>query len=273
MKVRAELKKKLKKRSHTIDFLLGKPVWEFTLEDFHKLRTEIKKLKALYKLVHFCSKKMEWKKEFKPFRSIFKQAGKVRELHVEEASLKKYVLYKGLKKHLQNLKKARLEEKRIFFLLINANLRNRLKKSNNKVFTLIKIIDKNDPQLYLNKKRKEIKNLILGKQLKIERAHELRKLIKEFHYTIKNLNFSKQIKLVEETEPLQNLLGKWHDCEVIKQHLNEAIVDKVAMGTSELKQIKRVKIKLSADCEILFKKINTAVYKERVLKSLTSKVI
>ncbi|MES2139717.1 MAG: CHAD domain-containing protein [Bacteroidota bacterium] len=271
MKVRSELKKTFKKRTETIDSLLVKPVYRFTLEDFHQLRTEIKKLKAHYKLVNFCSKKFEWKKQFKSFRSIFKQAGKVRELHVEEASLKKYVVYKGLKKYIQNLKKVRLEERRKFFLMINANLRNRLKSPNEKVISLIETIKKKDTKTYLNKKKKQIKNLIFGKELKVEKAHELRKLIKDFYYNIKSLNFPKQIKLLKETEAFQNLLGKWHDCQVTREHLNETLEDKTAMGPSEIKQLKKVKTKLTSDCRILFKKINTSIYKERALEILTSK--
>ncbi|MES2284117.1 MAG: CHAD domain-containing protein [Bacteroidota bacterium] len=270
MKVRSELKKTFKKRTETIDSLLNKPVWGFTLEDFHQLRTEIKKIKAQFKLVDFCSKKLEWKKQFKSYRSIFKQAGKVRELHVEAASLKKYVVYKGLKKYIQNLKKVRLEEKRKFFLMINATFRNSLKKANKEVLSLIEKIEKKDTKSYLNKKRKQIKNLISGKQMKIENAHELRKLIKEFYYNIKSLNFPKQIKLLKETEAFQNVLGKWHDYQVIKEHLNETLEDKTAMGPSEIKQLKKVKTKLTSDCAILFKKINTAIYKEGALEGLIS---
>lgn len=272
MKVKSELKNNFIARTYAIDALLEKPVQKFTVEDFHKLRVEIKKLKAQFKLVNFCSKKFEWKKHFKPFQSIFQQAGKVRELQVEAAALKKYAIYKGLKTYIENLKKVRQKEIFVFLLMINKDLKSRLKKSKKMVLSLIETINKNDAEKYLNKKRKQIESLISAKQLKIKNAHELRKQIKEFYYNIKSLNFPKQIKLVKETEAFQNILGKWHDCEVIKEHLNEAMEDKTAMGPSEIKQIKSIKVKLSADCEILFKKINTAIYKERALQNLTSNV-
>lgn len=272
MKVRSELKNNLIARTNAIDALLEKPVQKFTVEDFHKLRVEIKKLKAQFKLVIFCSKKIGWKKHFQPFQSVFQQAGKVRELQVEAASLKKYAIYKGLKTYIENLKKARQKEMFVFLLLINKDLKSRLKKSKKMVLSLIETISKKDAEKYLNKKRKQIGSLISGKQLKIKNAHELRKQIKELYYNIKSLNFPNQIKLLKETERFQNMLGKWHDCEVIKQHLNEAMEDKTAMGPSEIKQIKRIKVKLSSDCKILFKKINTAIYKERTLQNLTPKV-
>lgn len=272
MKVKSELKNNFIARTKAIDALLEKPVQKFTVDDFHKLRVEIKKLKAQFKLVNFCSKKFEWKKHFKSFQSIFQQAGKVRELQVEATALKKYAISKGLKKYVENLKKDKQKEMFVFLLMINKGLRIRLKKSKKMVLSLIETINKKDAEKYLNRKRKQIKNLISGNQLKIKEVHELRKLIKEFYYNIKSLNFSKQIKLLKETEAFQNILGKWHDCEIIKQHLNEAMVDKTVMGPSEIKQIKRIKVKLSADCEILFKKINTAINKERALQNLASKV-
>lgn len=272
MKVKSELKNNFIARTNAIDALLEKPVQKYTVKDFHKLRVEIKKLKAQFKLVNFCSKKFEWKKHFQSFQSVFQQAGKVRELQVEAAALKKYAIYKGLKTYIKNLKKVEQKEMFVFLLLINKDLKSRLKKSKKIVISLIETINKKEAISYLNKKRKQLGNLISGKQLKINDAHELRKQIKEFNFNIKSLNFSKQIKLIKETEVFQNMLGKWHDKEVIKKHLNEAVEDKTAMGPSEIKQLKNVKIKLSEDCEILFKKINTAIYKERALQNLRSKV-
>lgn len=270
MKVRSELKKTFKKRTEAVDSLLNKPVWGFALEDFHRLRTEIKKIKAQFKLLNFCSKKFERKKQFASYRSIFRQAGKVRELHVEEVSLKKYVIYKGLKKYIQNLKKVRLEERRKFFLMINENLRNSLNKANKEVLSLIEMIKKKDAKKYLNKKRKQIKDLISVKQLKSERVHELRKLIKEFYHNSISLNFRNENKLLRDINSFQDLLGKWHDRQVIKEHLKEVMEDKAAMGPSEIKQLQKVKTKLASDCKILFKKINIAIYKERVLQNLIS---
>lgn len=269
MKVRSELKNNFIARTNGIDALLKKTVQKFTVEDFHKLRVEIKKLKAQFKLVNFCSKIFEWKKKFQCFQSVFKQAGKIRELQVEAEALKKYAIYKGLKTYIKNLKKAKQKEIFVFLLLINKDIKTRFKKSKKIVLSLIETINKRDIKNYLEKKRKQIRNLISGKQLKIKNAHELRKHLKEFYYNIKSLNFPKQIKLVKETEAFQNLLGKWHDGVVLKQHLNEAMKDKTAMGPSEIKQLKKVKAKLSADCEILFKKINTAIYKEHALHNLT----
>lgn len=272
MKVKTKLKNNFLARTNAIDALLEKPVQKFTVKDFHQLRVEIKKLKAQFKLVNFCSKKFEWKKHFQSFQSVFEKAGKVRELQLEASALKKYAIYRGLKTYIKNLKKARQKEMFVFLLMINKDLKSRLKKSKKMVLSLIETINKRDTKSYSEKKRKQIGNLISGKQLKMKNAHELRKHLKEFYYNIKSLNFPKQIKLIKATEAFQNMLGKWHDCEVIKQHVNEAMKDKTEMRPSEIKQIKSIKVKLSADCKILFKKINIAIYKERALQNLTEKV-
>ena len=84
--------KYLKKREDAINFLLEKPTRAYTIDTFHKLRVEINKLNAFFELINFYSKDFKRKKTFKPFKLIFRQAGKVRELQVEEAILRKYFL-------------------------------------------------------------------------------------------------------------------------------------------------------------------------------------
>lgn len=271
MKVKSALENFFLKRTNTIDTLLEKSAQKFTVEDFHQIRVEIKKLNALFKLINFCLKKFEKKKQFRSFRSIFKQAGKVRELQLEEAALKKYAHFSGLKKYILNLKKVQQKEKKNFFLLINKDLKTKLKKSNKNIPSLIeKKINKKDAKSYLDNRRERIERLTTVKYLKLEKVHELRKLIKEFYYNSKSLNLSKEIKLQKETDALQNLLGKWHDCQVIEEHLNEVVRSKTAMKPLEIKELKKAKNKLSSDGEILLKKINTAIYKEKVLEDLVS---
>ena len=150
MKVKTKLKNNFLARTNAIDALLEKPVQKFTVKDFHQLRVEIKKLKAQFKLVNFCSKKFEWKKHFQSFQSVFEKAGKVRELQLEASALKKYAIYRGLKTYIKNLKKARQKEMFVFLLMINKDLKSRLKKSKKMVLSLIKTINKKDAKGYLN---------------------------------------------------------------------------------------------------------------------------
>ena len=55
MKPPALLEKYYSKRIAAIDGILQKPPGKFTENDFHDLRVEIKKLRALIDLLNFCA--------------------------------------------------------------------------------------------------------------------------------------------------------------------------------------------------------------------------
>ncbi len=79
----------LKKIRKNIISLLKKSPVKFDDEDYHKLRVEIKKLKALAGFIEFSNKKFSKKKTLKPFKKVYKQAGKIRELQLEDIFPKK----------------------------------------------------------------------------------------------------------------------------------------------------------------------------------------
>jgi CHAD domain-containing protein len=83
-----ELEKYLLKRVTVISGFLEIPKESFTTETIHDLRVEIKKLHALFELLEHCHDNFKMKRLFKPFRHLFRQTGKVREIQVEEELLK-----------------------------------------------------------------------------------------------------------------------------------------------------------------------------------------
>jgi hypothetical protein len=46
-------------RINSIESILGKPRGKFSGQDFHKLRVEIKKVKAVSELVYYCSQEFQ----------------------------------------------------------------------------------------------------------------------------------------------------------------------------------------------------------------------
>src|ERR1043166_9475588 len=102
-------KKYFKKRERSMLSLLKKTEKTFTVEDFHQLRVEIKKLKALFKLAGFCLNDFDRKKIFRPLKQLFRQAGKVRETQLEEAIIKKHAIRRLPQKYLELLQRRRLK--------------------------------------------------------------------------------------------------------------------------------------------------------------------
>ena len=252
------LTKYLKKREAAINFLLEKPTRAYTPDTFHKLRVEINKLNAFFELINFYSKDFKRKKTFKPFKLIFRQAGKVRELQVEEAMLRKYFLNDLLKDYRDSLKKLRLKEKEDFFSIANEKFAARLKKAYREIVPFLAKADKKTVNSYMEKKRKKIEKILSQNTLQMPQAHILRKQLKKFHYNRKSLNLEKQNMPHPKKDILPELLGKWHDFQIIIRHLKKAM-DTVGINPTEVSQLEIIKAEFSSDSELLFNKIRVAI--------------
>ena len=124
----------LKTRKKALLSLLETPRKEYTTETFHQLRVEIKKLNAFFDLVDSSSKKFRRKKMIAPFKIIFRQAGKVRDLQIEETNFNKYTQDNELVQYRAKLGKREGKEKKLFFSLISDKTTGQLKKKYKKIF-------------------------------------------------------------------------------------------------------------------------------------------
>jgi CHAD domain-containing protein len=249
------LKKYLKKRKSAITLLLEKQQGAFTPETFHTLRIEIKKLNALSDLVHFCFKKFKQKKTFKPFKLVFYQAGKVRELQVEEALLNKYFNSDFNSQYRNNLDKTIREELNIFFLITNPSFIEKLQKKYLKINSVLAKTSKKMEKQYMDKKRIKVEKLLHKTALKKKQMHALRKRLKEYQFNQKSLNYTKKNKTITKKNALSELLGEWHDYKTVIQHLKKAI-DCGEINPQESNQLENVIATFTFRSQLLFNKIN-----------------
>jgi CHAD domain-containing protein len=252
------LKKYLKKRRVAINFLLEKPAQSYSPSTFHKLRIEIKKLDALFELLDFCSKNFKRRKNFKPFKLIFRQAGKVRELQVEEAMLKKYFPADFLAGYRANLKEVRLKERQIFFSMVNRKFTARLKKNFRVITPFATEANKKKVNSYLENKRRKIKKLLGQSRLQPEHLHALRKELKTFLYIRQGLNLKIRDNRFSKKDVLPGLVGEWHDCQVILMNLKNALRSG-KINPKEMSQLEKVRLKFSSDSKEVFNKIREAI--------------
>src|SRR5687767_986512 len=129
MKTGTALKKYFERRRNAIDLLLKKPSRKFTPTDFHQLRIEIKKLKALSALINYKSKSFKRRETFKPLDQIFDHAGKIREHQLEEAILKKYSFGSSLKNYMADIKSLISREQKRFFSILSKSFKRKVNKS------------------------------------------------------------------------------------------------------------------------------------------------
>lgn len=254
------LKKYLKNRKKAINSLLQKPKQLYTTETFHKLRVELKKLHAFFELIDSYSKKFNRKKTFKPFKLIFRQAGKIREFQIEEEILKKYFGNNIAIRYIDNLKNHKQQEQKIFFFITNEVFIDGIKQLFHKIANKVTKLNKGKIKRYLEKRHHKIETSLNQRQLKTANIHKLRKYLKAYNYNQQSLNLDKRNKLYPANDQLTPLLGKWHDLQAIIKHLKIAIT----IAETNLKEqhlLKEMEAKITAESTLLWNKIQVALPK------------
>ena len=255
------LKGYLNRREEAILLLLAKPAPVCTPATFHQLRVEIKKLRALFELINHCAPSFKQSKNFKPFRVLFRQAGKVREIQVEEGLLKKYFTGNTLQVYRNSLKQLRLKERHQYFSLRTEELIAQLRKNFHVLRAFLPKVTKKKLNVYLEKQRKEIIVKLRSKKLPQAELHELRKRLKTFTYNSRLSSAGKQTETFFTKIRLTALLGQWHDDQLMLLNFQKAIRSHYT-NQAEVKRLKKVKARILAHSRALLKQVRTAIQKE-----------
>ncbi|MFV8440680.1 CHAD domain-containing protein [Flavobacterium sp. LB2P44] len=244
-----------KKRKSALNLLFKKKPLSYTVETFHELRVEIKKIKALFELMVFCSKKLEQKETFKPFKMIFRVAGEVRELQLEQIILEKEPTYYLLRKYHKRLERLETKSVKKFFTIVNKHLIKKLKEKYPKIITVLTKISSKKAHRYINKIRNKTRKLISKDAYKKNQIHEFRKRLKVYQYNDKIFDLDDQNKLIPDKTFLLNMLGEWHDYHVILIHLKRFISTEKT-NPNEKKHLKSIKVAITSKSKILHERIN-----------------
>jgi CHAD domain-containing protein len=258
MKVSKILKKYFKERERNIDLSLKKLRRSFAPQNFHQLRVEIKKIKALHKLISSFAKKFDRDSSFQPYRTIFKAAGKVRELQLHESFLKKNSAPDHLQHYREHLKELKLGEQAKFCQKINKGSLKDLQNSSATIFSSLKKAKKDSLRDYIGKNHKKIKELLCKDRLITDEVHQLRKRLKSLYYVLKIHDSKGLRKELQPMEKLSDTIGKWHDKLVIGQHLQKAMRS-AGVNAGDKKTLYRLRMAVSGDRKELFQKINREV--------------
>lgn len=252
------LKKYLEKREAAITALLQKDILAYDARTVHTLRVEIKKMKAFLHLVNYASGDFSLKKIFKPFKAIFRQAGKLRELQVEEAMLKKYTFNRLPTEYRKDLKKQRSEEQRDFYSILSSKLTRRVKKNCRKLVPLVSEVDRKAVSRYLKRKQKKIEKLVTKNTLQAAELHRLRRWLKELEYSRNSVGIKGPKSRSVKANNLPILLGKWHDCQVMIRHVEKVTRDR-GKHPREVAQLNKIIKDVTADRDLLLDKIEKAL--------------
>lgn len=199
-------------------------------ENVHHLRVEIKRIRAVFRLLEMLfPEDFSRKKNYLVFRNIFKSAGKLREIHINKKYFKEHKAQASkATSYIKFLNKEELKAKKE--LVKYARIFNDKK---------IKILNKNIKELCERMKEEKIVNecvsfikkeafkieLLLPKRSEIEAMHEIRirmKSLGSIAFLLNDIDPSKEFKeLLETVKRTETIIGNWHDKEMLSSSLKD----------------------------------------------------
>jgi CHAD domain-containing protein len=251
------LEEYVKKHHDAIMLLLKIPPQLHTADSFYQLRLQIKKINAAFELVKFCEKDFRQKKIFKPYKTIFKQAGKARELHVAALMLNEYFIAGLLKNYQQYLDKLLAKEQALFFSLVKVELIEALDKRYYKAHPSFASVDEHKVHRYIRINENGIQKILREKDTGSTRLHDLRKQLKKVTYICKGLKLEAYNQSGEQKDILSHLLGQWHDYEVTTGYLKKAL-HLPSTSTIEKDELKKIISIFTAGKKSFLQQINAA---------------
>lgn len=207
-------------------------------EELHRMRLEIKKIKALLGLIHFNKKEFRDHKHFIPFRTIFREAGTIRETGVRKELLEQYTQIHAPFFRSPDLAHGKFKKEMPAYIKA-------VQKQKKIILGEIRDIKSRTYSLYLHKKNKEL-TVLLTDGITQKDLHGLRKLIKEIIYLTSTKKKRSKIDpfLIESAE----LIGNWHDKKILIPWIR-------THASKEKDTIKRLQAESNSDMQNLRKMI------------------
>ncbi|MBS1947676.1 MAG: CHAD domain-containing protein [Bacteroidetes bacterium] len=252
MKIRVKLERYIEKRAALIDSFFQKSQQDFVAKDYHQFRVEIKKVSACLRVVAYCHKHFMRKKYYEPYREVFKQAGKIRELQVQETILKKYKRYASLKTFASAFRRSLSLESATFFSMLTEALRASLEENKKEVKPFLEKIHETCVLDFLKSRKKKIDGFLQRKDIAPVEMHKFRKWLKDFGYISKLLYAEKY--QVKKHDLVQKLIGEWRDQDFVSRNLQTAFYSG-DIPEAEKKNIKKLEKAISAKANRLLSKI------------------
>ena len=208
-----EAEKYFKDRIHTIGKILEKDGHKFGEKDIHKLRVEIKRLRALFSLAEFTLSGFNGKDSLAVLKDIFKIAGELREAQLETACLKRLEISTSMPHYMKSLEKGMDRARSHFKKAADSKLMQAIDLLIIKVEPKLESIERAEVDAFLQDRSTAVTRLMQEEDLGNAALHEYRKQLKEFHY-MSELGHDSPYSS-ETIYKLQECLGNWHDCDVL----------------------------------------------------------
>ena len=249
-----KLQKYLDVQLKNIKYLLKKPASEYTNDTFHQLRVRIKKLNSLLIFLKYIFENFKAKKYIKPLKRVFRKAGNIRELQIEEAKLEIYFLNNSLPNYKSILNKDQVKSVKQFSSILESTDLTVLKKIRHYLCPFIKKLNEQSVKEYSDKLICEIREILSQDVFQNKTIHDVRKRLKNLMYIQESLAVTGNDKLFTDIKTLSELFGDWHDYRVTIKHLEKTDISN--LPPSENRQIEKIKLDFNLKSTSLLSRIN-----------------
>ena len=248
----------------------------FDEDAIHKMRTSTKRLRALFQLIKYISpNKFKPKKQLKKIRSLFKHAGKIREIQIEKLVASTYAdkLDINIPEYQEYL--TQCEHREIARFLKSIPKFSERNEIINDAY-VIEIITKcsgeklsEDVNKFLLWKTEQLSNLNT-KPTSNERIHKNRTILKQLYYLYDILTqISNELEILnmtnERMREIEQKIGNWHDLINSTYFLNNFFQTKNGVKSPIYKKLKYQIIK---DRNLQRKEIVKILKKEVVMSNV-----
>lgn len=226
----------------------------FDEEAIHKMRTSTKRLRALFQLIEFISaKKFKSKKRLKKIRLLFKHAGKIREIQIEQMILASYesTLVLHFPEYQEYLKQSEHREIARFLKSTSKLSDHNEIIDDNYVIDSIESSSEQKLSVRVNKFLNwEIKQLtrLNSKHVSNARIHRNRTILKQVYYLYDILSQIKNEPEIlnmtnDRMREVEQMIGNWHDLINSTYFINNFFKTKNGIKSADYKKLKHQIIK------------------------------
>ena len=226
----------------------------FDEDAIHKMRTSTKRLRAFFQLLEFISaNKFKSKKQLNRIRTLFKHAGKIREIQIEKLISTTYEdsLDISFPEYQEYLKQCEHREIARFLKSIPKF------SKRNKIIDDVYVIDtitnctgnklSEDVNKFMLRKMDQL-NGLNTKPVSNERIHKNRTILKQLYYLFDILSqITKKSEILnmtsERMREIEQKIGNWHDLINSTYFLNNFFQTKNGIKSPEYKKLKHQIIK------------------------------
>ncbi|MCS6967563.1 MAG: CHAD domain-containing protein [Bernardetiaceae bacterium] len=217
------LKDYLHQRCKRLLAILQTPLQLHDTETFHQLRVEIKKLRALIQLAESLSAGCYLnKKQRRAVRKVFSAAGLLREKQLEEQFINSNTPEGYQASFILNVIE---QEKQHYYTNLCKKITSSFLSVVENIFAALEVafgeLQTPAVEAFLNQKNKELSSAVQWLSATPEKHwHDLRKQFKAHLHALKATNYNPSDLSSENLELITELLGSWHDCEIMICHFN-----------------------------------------------------